>query len=77
MTSCTYPVYFPPYTLSTVLDFADAGPLMDYDEKTQAFYCRAAGRSTLSVDVARQCLGDLFAALVEMRARGVAHRDIK
>lgn len=63
--------------LYLVMDLADAGPLMDTNEATGTFSSRAVGGGVLPLSLARQCLADLLAALVDLRALGIAHRDIK
>lgn len=60
-----------------VMDLADAGPLMDTNEATGTFSSRATGGRVLPLSLARQCLADLLAALVDLRALGIAHRDLK
>lgn len=59
------------------MDLADAGPLMDLDEATGRFSSRAVGGGVLPLSLIRQCLKDLLCALVDLRALGIAHRDIK
>ena len=63
--------------LYLILDLADAGSLMDYNESSCTFNCRAAGGGVLPIELARQCLGDLLEALADLRSLGIAHRDIK
>lgn len=63
--------------LYLVMDLADAGPLMDTNEATGTFSSRAVGGGVLPLHLARQCLADLLAALVDLRALGIVHRDIK
>lgn len=63
--------------LYLVLDFGDAGPLMEFDEDRQSFHCRATGGGVLPLALARQCLAGILKALQHMRAAGIVHRDLK
>ncbi|KAL4165050.1 hypothetical protein KRP22_003783 [Phytophthora ramorum] len=59
-----------------VLEYMACGPCMVYRPDTKDFYSRATG-GTLSEELARSYLSDIFFGLQYLHQRGICHRDIK
>ncbi|RYE83023.1 MAG: hypothetical protein EOO65_04580, partial [Methanosarcinales archaeon] len=60
-----------------VLEYADVGALMLYDEDECKYTCPFWHKAVLPLPVVLQIMHDLFLALASLHEQNVAHRDVK